>query len=84
MKAEQKQCKKTNKSLDSLAAVDHKNKRNAAGNSEKLVQPWIYAILLFSRNIVHERTSVIATGKLGQHPAQNSYASRNMINKTDL
>jgi len=26
--------------LNSLAAVIHKNKRNAAGNSEKFVHPW--------------------------------------------
>jgi len=32
------QCKQNKNNLNSLAAVVHENKRNAAGNSEKLVQ----------------------------------------------
>ena len=39
MEAEQKQCKKIERSLDSLAAVIHKNERNAVGNSEMVVHP---------------------------------------------
>jgi len=29
----------------SLAAVIHKSKRNAAGNSEKVVQPWVMCLI---------------------------------------
>jgi len=38
VEAEQKRCKKI--VWNSLAAVLHKNKRNATGNSAKVVQPW--------------------------------------------
>jgi len=39
VEAEKKQCKQSKNNLNPLAAVIHKNKRNAAGNIGKFVHP---------------------------------------------
>jgi len=60
--------------LNSLATVIHKNKRNAAGNSEKVVHPWCRS--LFANLLRHTPHFNFQKNRTTHNESLHSYISK--------